>query len=52
MKEFNIDFWSGETARKFKEYRQYLIEHSDMDKKMATQFLERIYYAVANEFGC
>ena len=50
MKEFDIEFWDGDTARIFKECRQHLIEHSDMTALQATQFLEKIYYVVAREF--
>ena len=50
MKKFDIEFWNGDTARIFEECRQHLIEHSDMTVLEATQFLGRIYYAVAREF--
>ena len=47
---FDIEFWESENEEKFTDTLKELVEHGYSEQE-AKELLERLYYAVASEYG-
>ncbi len=49
--KLDIDFYKKSTKKAFLQAKKELIDNCKYNEKKANDFLEGLYYAVANEYG-